>query len=80
MVWLHPVHAGRVDANGIPDDALRAELAPVMQRLAAESGGSSQCVGRMLVLTEPAQLDAGEIADINGDCSNKCSAAAHCSR
>jgi feruloyl-CoA synthase len=63
MVWLHPAHAGRVDANGIPDQALRAELAAAMQRLAAESGGSSQCVERMLVLTEPAQLDAGEITD-----------------
>ncbi|TQN42662.1 trans-feruloyl-CoA synthase [Blastococcus colisei] len=63
MVWLHPDHAGRVDENGVPDDALRADLAATMQRLAAEGGGSSQCVERMLVLTEPAQLDAGEITD-----------------
>jgi feruloyl-CoA synthase len=42
---------------------LRAELVSVMQRLAAEAGGSSQCVERLLVLTEPAQLDAGEITD-----------------
>src|SRR3954471_10143210 len=34
-----------------------------MQRLAAGGGGSSQCVDRLLVLTEPAQLDAGEITD-----------------
>ncbi|WP_324277861.1 feruloyl-CoA synthase [Blastococcus brunescens] len=63
MVWLHPDHAGRVDENGVPDDALRADLAATMQRLAAEGGGSSQCVDRMLILTEPPQLDAGEITD-----------------
>ena len=63
MVWLHPDHAGRVDADGAPDDALRADLAATMERLAAEGGGSSQCVERMLVLTEPPQLDAGEITD-----------------
>jgi feruloyl-CoA synthase len=63
MVWLAPQHAGRVDADGVPDDPLRAELVATMQRLAAEGGGSSQCVERLLVLTEPAQLDAGEITD-----------------
>ncbi|MGY1639267.1 AMP-binding protein [Geodermatophilus sp. SYSU D00742] len=63
MVWLHPEHAGRVDADGVPDDGLRAELAATLARLAAQGGGSSQCVERLLVLTEPAQLDAGEITD-----------------
>jgi feruloyl-CoA synthase len=63
MVWLHPQHAGRVDAGGVPEDSLRAELILAMQRLADEDAGSSQCVERLLVLTEPAQLDAGEITD-----------------
>jgi feruloyl-CoA synthase len=63
MVWLHPAHAGRVDPNGVPERSLRAELAATMARLAAEGGGSSQCVERLLVLTEPPQLDAGEITD-----------------
>jgi feruloyl-CoA synthase len=63
MAWLHPDAAGRVDADGVPEDPLRAELAATLQRLAAEGGGSSQCVERLLVLTEPAQLDAGEITD-----------------
>jgi feruloyl-CoA synthase len=63
MVWLHAQAAGRVDADGVPEESLRAELISVMQRLAAEGGGSSQCVERLLVLTEPAQLDAGEITD-----------------
>ncbi|MCW2697043.1 MAG: fadD2 [Modestobacter sp.] len=63
MVWLHPDAAGRVDADGVPEESLRADLAATMQRLAAEGGGSSQCVERLLVLTEPAQLDAGEITD-----------------
>jgi feruloyl-CoA synthase len=34
-----------------------------MQRLAAEGAGSSQRVERLLVLHEPAALDAGEITD-----------------
>ncbi len=63
MAWLHPDHAGRVGADGVPEDSLRAELAATMQRLAAQGGGSSQCVERLLVLTEPAHLDAGEITD-----------------
>jgi feruloyl-CoA synthase len=63
MVWLHPDAAGHVDADGVPDDSLRADLVAALQRLAAEGGGSSQCVERLLVLTEPPQLDAGEITD-----------------
>jgi feruloyl-CoA synthase len=63
LVWLHPDHAHRCGAGGIPDDSLRAELADVMHRLAGEGGGSSQRVERLCVLTEPASLDAGEITD-----------------
>jgi feruloyl-CoA synthase len=63
LVWLTPAHAHRVDSDGVPEDSLRAELVATMQRLAAEGGGSSQCVERLLVLTEPAQLDAGELTD-----------------
>ncbi|MFW3168674.1 feruloyl-CoA synthase [Geodermatophilus sp. CPCC 206100] len=63
MVWLHPEHAGRVDAGGVPDDGLRADLVATMDRLAAQGGGSSQCVERLLVLTEPPRLDAGEVTD-----------------
>jgi feruloyl-CoA synthase len=63
MVWLHPDSAGLVDGDGSPGESLRAELVATMQRLAARGSGSSQCVERMLVLTEPAQLDAGEITD-----------------
>lgn len=63
MAWLAPQHAGRVDGDGVPEESLRAELVAALQRLAAEGGGSSQCVERVLVLTEPAQLDAGEITD-----------------
>jgi feruloyl-CoA synthase len=63
MVWLHPDHAGRVDEDGVPEESLRGELAATMARLAAGGGGSSQCVERLLVLTEPAQLDTGEITD-----------------
>src|SRR4051812_27987923 len=63
MVWLRPDAVGRVDDDGVPDDSLRTDLVDTMQRLADQGGGSSQCVERILVLTEPAQLDAGEITD-----------------
>lgn len=63
LVWLSAQHAGRVAEDGVPEQSLRAELAAGLQRLAGEGGGSSQCVERVLVLTEPAQLDAGEITD-----------------
>jgi feruloyl-CoA synthase len=63
MVWLHPDHAGRVDDDGVPADELREELAATLGRLAAEGGGTSQIVERILVLREPAQLDAGEVTD-----------------
>ncbi|SFL44263.1 feruloyl-CoA synthase [Geodermatophilus ruber] len=63
LVWLRPDAAGQVDDDGVPGAALRAELAATLQRLAAEGGGSAQRVERLLVLREPAQLDAGEITD-----------------
>ena len=63
MVWLHPDHVGRCDDDGVPDDGLRAELRATLERLAASGGGSSQRVERLLVLREPAALDAGEITD-----------------
>ena len=62
MVWLHPDHAGR-STRRCARRRLRADLAATLQRLAAEGGGSSQRVERLLVLTEPAGLDAGEITD-----------------
>jgi feruloyl-CoA synthase len=63
MVWLSPDVAAHVDADGVPDERLRTELVATMERLAEEGGGSSQCVERMLVLTEPAGMDAGELTD-----------------
>ncbi len=63
LVWLHPGAVGRCDDDGVPDDQLRAGLLATMQRLAAGGGGSSQRVARLLVLREPAALDAGEVTD-----------------
>ena len=62
MVWLHPDHAHRCP-DGVPDDGLRADLEATLERLAAEGGGASQRIERLLVLTEPAGLDTGEITD-----------------
>jgi len=63
MVWLHPDHTSRCDDAGTPDAGLRAQLTETMQTLAAQGGGSSQRVERLLVLTEAPALDAGEITD-----------------
>jgi feruloyl-CoA synthase len=63
MVWLSPDHAQRCDEHGVPDDGLRADLLRTMERLAAQGGGSSQRVERLLILREPPALDAGEITD-----------------
>jgi feruloyl-CoA synthase len=57
LVWLHPDHAAR------PSAEVRRELREGLQRLAGTGGGSSQRVERLLVLTEPPALDAGEITD-----------------
>jgi feruloyl-CoA synthase len=62
MVWLAPEHAGRC-IDGQPDAGLRSELHATLERLAVESGSSASRVEWLLVLTEPADLDAGEITD-----------------
>ncbi|MFK0156684.1 AMP-binding protein [Streptomyces sp. NPDC090493] len=63
LVWLHPDHAHRVDETGMPEDSLRQDLANALARLAAEGGGSSHRVERLLVQVVPPALDAGEITD-----------------
>jgi feruloyl-CoA synthase len=63
LVWPTPDAAARLDDDGVPDASLHADLVATMHRLAAEGGGSSQIVERLLVLREPAGLDAGEITD-----------------
>ncbi len=63
LAWLHPDQLQRCGPDGAPDESLRSELAAALQHLAGEGGGSSQRVDRLLVITEPPQLDAGEITD-----------------
>jgi feruloyl-CoA synthase len=63
LVWVRPDAAAGVGEDGVPEESLRAELAATMARLATQGGGSSQTVERLLVLTEPPRLDAGEITD-----------------
>ena len=63
MAWLTPDHAERVDDDGVPNDTLRADLVATLQRLADNDGGATHRVERILVLREPALLDAGEITD-----------------
>lgn len=63
LVWIHSDHAHRVDGDGVPEDSLREELTAALNRLAAEGGGSAQRVERVLILTSPPDLDAGEITD-----------------
>lgn len=62
LAWLHSDHVHRCDADGRPEPELRRELQQCLGQL-AEGGGSSQRVERLLLLTEPPALDAGEITD-----------------
>jgi feruloyl-CoA synthase len=50
-------------ADGTPDTDLRAELSAAVDRLAATGGGSSQVVRRLLILSEPPDIDLGETTD-----------------
>ena len=63
LVWLHPDHAPRCGTDGVPAGDLRADLTAALDSLAAEGGGSSQRVERVVVLLDPPSLDAGEITD-----------------
>jgi feruloyl-CoA synthase len=63
LAWLHADHADRIDEHGLPEDSLREEITAGLNRLAAQGGGSSQRVERVLILTTPPDLDAGEITD-----------------
>lgn len=63
MVWLSAAHARRVDAEGVPEPALRRELVAVLQELASSAAGSSRRIERLLILADPAQLDSGELTD-----------------
>ena len=47
----------------VPAETVAAAIQRALQALHAEGGGSSQAVGRVLMLTEPPSADAGEITD-----------------
>jgi feruloyl-CoA synthase len=56
---IFPSEAGRTLGAG----KLKRALQEVLDRLARESGGSSERVVRALVLAEPPSIDSGEITD-----------------
>jgi len=60
LVFVNPaaVQALKLDAEGV-----RARLRNALQKLQAESTGSSTAPARLLVLEEPPGIDAGEITD-----------------
>ncbi|MFM2329382.1 MAG: hypothetical protein RLZZ494_1485 [Pseudomonadota bacterium] len=57
LVFLTPA------AQALPPDRLHSQVAEALHRLRRDGGGSSQAVGRVLLMTEPASADAGEITD-----------------
>lgn len=62
LAWVGSDHIDRLDVDGVPDATLRAQLTAALDRLAA-SGGSSQRVERLLLMTTAPDVDAGEITD-----------------
>ena len=57
LAWLNPAQA-----DGLPDDQLRQDLAAALARHNS-SAGSAARIERLAVLGHPADLDAGEITD-----------------
>ena len=49
--------------QALPPEALREKVQRALVDLHATGGGSSQCPSRVLMMTEPANADAGEITD-----------------
>ncbi len=58
LVFLNPGVA-----KDLAPEAVRAKLAEALKALAAESTGSSMHPARVLILSEPASIDANEITD-----------------
>jgi feruloyl-CoA synthase len=64
LVWLAPAEARRLcGTDDAADPRVRDALRAALQRVNAVADGSSQCICRAVVLSEPASLDAGEITD-----------------
>lgn len=67
LAWVNhgearPVCGGGDGEVALDDPALRAHLAAVLARLNAEAGSASR-IERLLLLSDPPDLDAGEITD-----------------
>ena len=63
LAWLSAAHASRCDPSGMPEPALRAEIAAILNDFATAHDSSSRHVERLLILVEPASLEAGELTD-----------------
>ena len=66
MVWPSPVGLAALVADegpGTPLEKLTAILKERIGAFNAAAGGSSRCVRRVAILTEPPSIDAGEITD-----------------
>ena len=63
LIWLHPDHAAHCTVEGVPDDWLRQRLTDGLNALASSGAGTSGRIERLLILTDPPHLDAGEITD-----------------
>jgi len=72
MAWLNPLTAGQLAGGQIPADGSRPGLAgdPRVRAYLAgclaalnQGAGSSRRVARLMLLSDPPQLDAGEITD-----------------
>jgi feruloyl-CoA synthase len=66
MAWVNQAEARRLTGSAedvaLDDPALRAHLAGALRTLNAQAGSASR-VERLLLLAQPASLDAGEITD-----------------
>jgi feruloyl-CoA synthase len=64
LVWPSPAAAQALAAEGgNPLEKLAGLLTQRLSAFNADAGGSSRRIGRVLILTEPPSIDAGEITD-----------------
>jgi len=66
LLWPSPVAVQGLAVDGEPGSPIEKVSAIIKARLHAfnkDAGGSSRCIGRFTVMTEPPSIDAGEITD-----------------
>jgi feruloyl-CoA synthase len=63
LLWLSPAAVQGLAVDGAPIEKVQAIVKGKLHAFNKTAGGSSRCIGRFTVMTEPPSIDAGEITD-----------------